>query len=206
MTDNPSPLELRQRHVFERREFFLEPDRIRLFVKDLNGEAEVFVDYTQLTQSMRKATQQDGFIFVSAISLGLFALVGFGLNFLGVPSLMRWSPLWAIASIIFWGFHFAKRRRYLLVDLIDGQTIAFLADKPSKEKLQVFLEKMQSMKKEYSRRKFLTLVDPDADPDDELDRYQWLLNQGIISEEEFEKAKMVISGHSEENLQDSNSL
>ncbi len=202
MTDTTSPIELRQRHFFERREFFLEPDRIRLFAKNLNGEVETFVNYTHLTQSMRKATQQDGFIFVSAISLGLFALVGFGLNFLGVPALMRWSPLWAIASIIFWGFHFARRRRYLIVDLIDGDTILFLADNPSKEKLQAFLESMQTMKKEYIRREYFTPVDPDADPDDELDRYQWMLNQGIISEEEFEKAKLVISGHSEEKQQD----
>lgn len=114
-------VELKQRHKNERREFLLEPDHTRLFVKDFDGEMENFVEYETVTRRTRTIVRQDGKTYVAAISFGLFALLGFGLGLAGMPALMRWSPLWAVASAVFFAFHLYKRRRYLLLDLTEGR-------------------------------------------------------------------------------------
>jgi hypothetical protein len=50
----------RQQYHNERLSFTLEPKHIRLNVKNLDGEKEVFVDYETLTPTIRTLTQQDG--------------------------------------------------------------------------------------------------------------------------------------------------
>ncbi len=189
---NSTPLELKQKYLFERREFFLEPNRLRLFVKDLDGESEKYIQYETITPNTRIITRQDGRVYIAAISFGVFALVGFGLNVAGISSLMRWSPLWAVASVIFWGWHFYKRRKYFLLDLADKTSIFFLANNPSKESLQKFINSLYAMRKQYLRDKYF-IFNPENDPESEIARFKFLLEQEIISESEFQqmKAKML---------------
>jgi hypothetical protein len=188
---NSAPLELKQKYLFERREFFLESNRIRLFVKDIDGETEIYVQYETVTPNTRIITRQDGWVYIAAISFGIFALVGFVLNFVGVSSLMRWSPLWAVASIIFFGFHLYRRRRYFILDLSDKTSIFFLSNQPSKEILESFVTSLYGMRRQYLREKYF-VIDPDNDPDKEIARLNFLLEQEVISKSEFQKMKALI--------------
>lgn len=185
MISNATPPELRQRHLSERREFFLEPNRIRLYVKDFDGEAEIYIPYEKVTTTTRTITQQDGRVYIAAISFGIFALIGFALYFAGTSTLMRWAPLWGIASVIFFGFHFYKRRRYFLLDLSDGKSVFFLANLPSKEELSGFMKSVYEARKRYLRERYYVL-DPTNDPSNEVAKFQWLLKEEIISEPEFQ--------------------
>ncbi|MCX7852287.1 MAG: hypothetical protein N2383_05840 [Caldilineales bacterium] len=188
---NSNSVVLKQKRLLERREFFLEPNRIRLFIKDLDGETEKYIPYETITPNTRSVTVQDGRVYIAAISFGIFALVGFALYFLGISSLMRWTPVWSVASIIFFGFHFYKRRKYLLLDLTDNTSIFFLANNPSKESLQDFISSLYAMRKKYIREKYF-VFNPANDPDKEIARFRFLLEQEIISESEFEEMKKII--------------
>ncbi len=188
---NSTPLELKQKYLFERREFSLESNRIRLFVKDLDGETESYIQYETVTSNTRVITRQDGRVYTAAISFGIFALIGFGLNFAGTSSLMRWSPLWAIASVVFFGFHFYKRRRYFILDLSDRKSIFFLADKPSKEKLREFIKSLYDTRRKYLREKYF-VFNPANEPENEIAKLKFLLEQEIISDSEFQEIKATI--------------
>lgn len=85
--------ELKQKRLNAQRHFFLEPDRLRVVVKDLNGEVEAFVDYQNVSRTTRTVTEQNGRLYLVAISLTVFFLVGSILYFFGIPALMRWVPL-----------------------------------------------------------------------------------------------------------------
>jgi hypothetical protein len=194
MMPTSTPSELRQRHLSERREFFLEPNRIRLYVKDFDGETETYIPYEKLTTTTRTITQQDGRVYIAAISFGIFALIGFALYFVGTSTLMRWAPLWAIASVIFFGFHFYKKRSYFLLDLSDGKSIFFLANRPSREVLGRFVKSVYESRKRYLRERYYTL-DPTNDSGDELAKFQWLLKEEIITESEFQVMKTSLITH-----------
>ncbi len=58
-----SPSFLKQRYLNERREFYLEKERIRVYVKDANGEVEAFVRYPDLTTETRRISERDGRLY-----------------------------------------------------------------------------------------------------------------------------------------------
>ena len=178
--------ELRQNYLNDHKNFFLEPQRIRLTTKDMDGQFEAFVQYENLTPQRRSYTKQDGRLFVAAISFGFFGLIGVGANLLGESTLMKWAPLWLIASLVFFGFHFYKRRRYLLIDLEDKKQIFFLQDKPSKQKLEKFLEEMYAAQKHYLRSCYLKVL-PGNSEAEEIKKLRWLRCKDAITEEEFQR-------------------
>jgi hypothetical protein len=192
----PNPVALKQKHLNERREFSLEPNRIRCYTKDLNGEGEAYLDYETLTSTTRKASHQNGTVYIMALSFGVFALIGLALNLAGFSTLMRWAPLWLVASLVLFGFHFYQKRRYFLVDLTTGKSIFFLADKPSREELERFIASMYEARKKYLREQYYQ-IDLTHEPNAELRKFFWLLKEGIISEIELQEMKesldMVIS-------------
>ncbi len=191
---------LEQKYLNERREFRLDASRIRLYVKDMDGEVETFIEYETITPQKRSIVQQDGRLYIAAISLGIFGLVGLVLNFAGIGVLMRWTPLWIVASLIFFGFHFVKRRLYLLVDLTTNKSIFFLQDRPSKAILDQFLSQMYDIQKSYMRKTYFVHT-PGSDIDSEMRKFQWLFKQGFISEVELQqmRATMVTSNMVEQS-------
>lgn len=186
------PVMLKQKHFNERREFYLEPDRLRAYVKDIDGEVETFIEYETLTRQRRNVTKQSGWLYIAAVSFGLFGLVGFFLNLAGDASLMRWTPLWVIASVIFFGFYYARRRRYTLIDLTTDQSLYFLRDKPTKEAFIQFLNRMYQAQRSYVRKTYF-VYEPGSDLESEMRKLQWLLRQEFISETEFMEMKTTIA-------------
>jgi hypothetical protein len=186
------PVTLKQKHFNERREFRLEPDRLRAYVKNIDGEVETFIEYETLTRQRRNVTKQSGWLYIAAVSFGLFGLVGFFLNLAGNDSLIRWTPLWVIASVIFFGFYYARRRRYTLIDLTTDQSLYFLRDKPTREAFIQFLNRMYQAQRSYVRQTYFVYV-PGSDPDNEMRKLQWLLQQEFISETEFMEMKITIA-------------
>ena len=183
-----SPAELKQRYLNERRSFYLQSNRIRVVSKDANGEVEVYVKYEDLTPQIRSVTDQNGRLYMAAIAFGIFALAGLAANLAGEPSLMRWVPIWMIATVILLGFHFARRRRYLLVDLANGNSLYFLRDQPSPEKLVDFLEAMQAKRYQYLRDTYFR-IDTDNDPHSEVHKFKWLAEEGVITTDELNEMK-----------------
>jgi hypothetical protein len=189
--------ELKQKYLNERRSFYLEPKRIRVLSKDANGEVEFYVPYEDLTSQVRYVTEQNGRLYIAAVSFGIFSLAGLAANFAGEPSLMRWVPVWIVATVILFGFHLAKRRRYVLLDLTDGKSIFFLRDKPSEQQLSSFLESVQSRRRHYLRDSYFK-IDPDNDPHSEVRKFKWLMGEGIITEVELEEMKKRLQWRSDE--------
>ena len=183
-----SRTELRQKYLNERRNFFLQPNRIRVVSKDANGEVEVYVKYEDLTPQMRYVTQQNGRLYTAAISFGIFSLAGLAANLAGEPLLMRWVPLWIIATVILFGWHLARRRRYLLVDLANGNSLYFLRDKPSPQDLSKFLDALQSKRYQYLRDTYFR-IDADNDPHSEVHKFKWLADEGAITMEELNEMR-----------------
>lgn len=192
MSDS-SPTSLVQRYLGDRREFHLEEERIRCKQKDSSGEVEFFVNYAELTTQTRRFVRRDGRIYTFAVSFGLFALVGFVADLLGYSLLMRWAPLWAIAAIIFFGFYFWRRRDYFLLDLTNGKSLFFLKDNPSAEALGRFLQAVTEARKQYYRRRYFKIINP-AEPQLEMARFQAMLENDFISEEEMEDMAAELMG------------
>lgn len=186
-----TPSFLKQRHLDDRFEVYLEADRIRVYSKKMNGDVELFIPYEELSTRTRRQSDRDGRLYNIALSFAIFAAVGFIAYLFNYPLLMRWAPLWAIAAIIFFGFYLYRKRSYLVLELNNGKALYFLANNPSKQALEDFFKEMFVARDRYFRKKYFAIIDP-SNPEGELARFQWLLDRGIISKPEFEDMKTAL--------------
>jgi hypothetical protein len=183
-----NPLYLKQLRFGESREFSLEPKRIRVRIRNLNGENEYFVSYDSLSLSQRSVVQQNGSVLVLILLFGLFTFIALicGLgelkDFLGVAGLLGGT------TVLIVGVFFYQRRSYLLIDLKNKQALVFLADRPSPEQLARFVEAIYQARKDFYREKYYQ-INPEDDLDEQLSKFKWLLREEIISFPEFQKMK-----------------
>lgn len=106
----------------------------------------------------------------------------------GLPTTDALGTALAIAAVIFFGFYLWRRRNYLLLGLANGNSLFFLKNNPSGEQLLAFLKEMEEARKRYFHREYFRIIDPDT-PQRELNRFEWLLKEGIISKPELEDMK-----------------
>lgn len=184
---------LSQRRLGVSKKFFIEPDHLRVVTKDTDGQCEAKIEYENITTKTRRQISQDGRLFIAAISFGIFSIVGLIANYLGETSLMRWVPLWVIATPILFAFHFVKRRKYLLLDLANEKAIFFLDNRPSKAELDDFIAAIFMARKEYLRKTYFR-IDFQSTPEREMNKLHWLLRNEIITDAEFAQMKDTIEG------------
>lgn len=189
MENNTSEVVLKQRRLFETREFHLHPEHLRVIVKDGDGTAEVLIDYEMITMNKRHLVEQSSRLYFSAISFGIFSCGGLVAYSLGVTAMAKWVALWLLASIVLFAFHWARRKEYLLVDLTNDKSLFFLQGRPSTGKLERFLEEMYKRRRRYLRHRYEE-IDFDNDPRNEIRKFEWLLQEGAISEAEFETIRI----------------
>ena len=187
------PITLKQKSLSEIREFTLEPNRIRVHVKNINGDNEFFVGYDAITTTTRTVTQQNGRIYLLAIFWGLFALLGLIIELTQMVDLRGVSVLFALASIMFFGLHLFQKRRYFVVDLVNKHSLLFIANKPTPEQLADFIKSLYQARRDFYRKKYY-VINPEEDPNEQLGRLKWLLTLEIISEAEFQTMKTSLDG------------
>jgi hypothetical protein len=186
------PLELKQKYLGESRQFFLEPNRIRLITKNINGENEYYIGYESISTTTRTVTQQKGLLRVIGIMFVIFALTQLTLYFITKFSeYIAFAIILAGVSLVFFALNFYQIRRYILVDLDNKKSIFFIADKPSSEQLASFIKSLYQARKQYLRKKYY-MINPSNSPQGELQKFQFLLNEEIISEAEFQAMKTAL--------------
>jgi len=187
-----NPLELKQQYLGESRQFFLEPNRIRLITKNLNGENEYYIGYESISTTTRTITQQNGRVLLIAIAFGFFTLIGLILDFITIHSEFTGvAILFGSAALVFFCLHLYQKRRYFIVDLNNKKSILFIANKPSPEQLASFIKSLYEQRRNFYRKKYF-IVDSDDEPEEQLGRLKWLLSQEVISEAEFQEMKALI--------------
>lgn len=196
MTEN-KPLELKQKYLDQSRYYFLEPDRVRVIYKSLNGKNESFFDYESISTRTKSVTIQKGRVLIMAVVFGLFTLLGLFFGFIiNDPVLISISIIAGIISLIYFGLFFYQRRRYFVVDLYNNnfqknKSIFFIAGKPSPEQLASFIKSLFEARRNFLRDKYF-VVDSDEEPARQLIRFKWLLNEELISEDEFQEMKQLL--------------
>jgi hypothetical protein len=187
-----NPLELKQKYLGESRQFFLEPNRVRLITKNINGENEYYISYESISTTTRTLTQQKGLVLVLAIMFVIFALTQLIIYFItNYAEFIAVAILLGVVSLVFFALNFYQKRRYFLVDLNDKKSIFFIADKPSSEQLTSFIKSLYEARKQYLRKKYY-VINPSNSLHGELEKFQFLLNEEIISEAEFQAMKTAL--------------
>lgn len=180
-------MELHQKALLEKRSFFLLPNKLKLYLKDTEGEYENYIAYENLRNEAQICCRKNSkllFITMATTSFAICILLQILLTNQGFKLII--VPI--IISILFAVLYQLKKQNYLIVETFDRRKVIFLKDKPNRQALENFLSQLWQYRKKYLRQKYF-YINHNHDLQQQTERLRWLLEQNIITKAEFKFAQ-----------------
>ncbi len=180
-------MELHQNALLQKRSFFLLPNELKLYLKDMDGEYENYISYEKLTSKVKIRCRQDGklfFITMAAIGFSICILLQSLILDQGFSRIIFPSLIAFILGILYQ----LKKESYIIVETVDSKKIIFLRNKPNRRSLEKFLNQLWLKRKQYLREKYF-YIDRSKDMQPQMERLRWLFEQKAISQNEYKLAK-----------------
>lgn len=180
-------MELHQKTLWERRSFFLLPNKLKIQLRNLAEERENYISYECLTGEAQIYCRKNYKLFYIAIATLAFA----GCVFLQSLLLNRgfyyalFPLIVAIATGILYQY---QQQNYIILETQDYNRIVFFRNKPNRQALEQFLTQLWSYRKQYLKEKYF-YIDRHHNLEQQTKRLRWLLEQNVITKAEFRLAQ-----------------
>ncbi len=180
-------MELHQRTLLERRSFFLLPNKLKLYLKDTEGEHENYISYESLKGEAKISYRKNPkLLFIT------MAMVTFSVCILLQSLLINQGLYYIIFPLVVAFFSGAlyryKQQNYIILETYDRKKVIFFRNKPSRQALELFLAQLWSYRKQYLREKYF-YIDQNHDLKQQTERLRWLLEQNVITKAEYKFAQ-----------------
>ena len=141
-------MELHQKALLEKRSFFLLPNKLKLYLKNIEGEYENYISYESLTSEIQICCRKDYKLLFIAIATVSFA-VGFLLQSLIVDREFTYVIFLLIIAVLLVTLYQIKKQNYIIVETFDRQKVIFLRNKPNRRAVEKFLDRLWLQRKKY---------------------------------------------------------
>ncbi|BAZ45252.1 hypothetical protein NIES4102_22710 [Chondrocystis sp. NIES-4102] len=180
-------MELHQRALLEKRSFFLLPTKLKLYLKDAEGEYENYIAYESLkseTQICCRKNPQLLFLTLLSGSLTISLIIH------SLVTNQSFKPIIipAIVTVILAILYNFKQQGYLILETFDRKKVIFLKDQPNRQALESFLAQLWLKRKQYLRDKYF-YINPNQNLQQQTERLRWLLEQNVITKVEYQFAQ-----------------
>lgn len=187
--------EFYQRKLFLKKRFIFTDKGIEIEFKDNDGDFSLFVPFDKVgpRTDIRVFTRKKKTIL--RLGLALTALTLFkGIISIGTDqrAFFAATATAAIVAVIFYGYYYFTSLKYYAVPLTTGKHFQVIGDAPSAHEVDEFMDELYQRRNDYLRGKHF-FINYDNDAEGELNRMQWLFDEGIISAGEFEVAASKIN-------------
>ncbi|MEL6494161.1 MAG: hypothetical protein AAFQ41_03435 [Cyanobacteria bacterium J06623_7] len=180
-------MELHQKTLWEKRSFFLLPNKLKLYLKDREGEHENYIRYESLKGEAKISCRKNSQLLFLAIGMATFSIcilvqsliVELGIIYTIFPLVV------AIISAVLYQF---RQQNYIILETCDRRKVIFFRDKPNRQALERFLTHLWQHRKQYLREKYF-YINCDRDLQQQTERLRWLLEQNVISKSEYRFAQ-----------------
>jgi len=180
-------MELHQRTLLEKRSFFLLPNKLKLYLKDTEGEHENYISYENLKGEAKISCRKNPKLLFMTIAMVAFSaclllqslLSNQGLYYIVFPVVI------AIGSGILYRY---TQQNYIILETYDRKKVIFFRNKPNRHTLEKFLVQLWSYRKQYLREKYF-YINQNHDLKQQTERLRWLLEQQVITKAEYKFAQ-----------------
>lgn len=180
-------MELHQKTLLEKRSFYLLPNKLKLYLKNREGEYENYLSYESLTGEAKICCQQNSKLLFVAIALLTFSacillqslIINQGFIYSIIPLII------AFLSGIIYQY---RQQNYIILETSDRRKVVFLRDEPNRQALDQFLAQLWIYRKRYLREKYF-YINYNHDLKQQTQRLKWLLEQNVISNAEYRFAQ-----------------
>lgn len=180
-------MELHQKALLEKRSFFLLPNKLKLHLKDIEGEYENYISYEKLTSETKiRCRKNRKLFFITMISIGFAVCILLQSSITHTGFSLAVFP--SLIALLFGILYRINRESYLIVETVDSDQVIFLRDKPNRRSLEKFLDRLWLQRKQYLREKYF-YIDHNRDMHQQTERLRWLFEQKVITKAEYRLAK-----------------
>lgn len=180
-------MELHQKTLLEKRSFFLLSNKLKLQLKDSQGEQENYISYESLKGEARIACRKNAKLLFMAMATLTFSVCVFLQSLILNQEFAYILPLITLAFLS--GVLYQHRQQdYIILETSDRRKVVFLRDKPNRKALEVFLARLWLYRKQYLRDKYF-YINYDRDLKQQTKRLKWLLKENVISKSEYNFAQ-----------------
>ncbi|MCC0176259.1 hypothetical protein I4641_04620 [Waterburya agarophytonicola K14] len=180
-------MELHQKAWLEKRSFILLPNKLKLHLKDSQGEYENYVSYEKLKSEAQIRSRKSHKLFFITI-MAMSSTICILLQSLMINQGFYYAIFPSTITLVFAILYQVKKQDYIVVETTDRKRIIFLRDKPNRQALEIFLNQLWLQRKRYLREKYF-YIDRNQDLERQTERLRWLLEQKAITKMEFKFAK-----------------
>lgn len=180
-------MELHQKSCWRKKSFFLLPNKLKVYLKDINGEQESYFSYESLNGKAQIVCHKNSQLLF--IAQAMFAFSGcLLLQSLIIEKGIYYAVFPLIAAILSIILYQYKQQNYIIIKTSVDRRIVFILDKPNRQALETFLVQLWSHRKQYLREKYF-YINYGYDLDRQTLRLRWLLEQNIITKAEYKLAR-----------------
>jgi len=180
-------MELHQKTLLEKRSFFLLSNKLKLQLKDVQGEQENYISYESLKGEARITCRKNAKLLFLAMAMLTFAVCVF-LQSLIMNQDFSYIIFPLILAFLSGILYQHRQQDYIILETSDRRKVAFLRDKPNRQALEVFLARLWLYRKQYLRDKYF-YINYDRDLEQQTERLQWLLSENVITKSEYNSAQ-----------------
>ena len=180
-------MELHQKALLEKRSFFLLPNKLKIYIKNTDGEQEDYITYESLKGEAKLVCRRNSNLLFLAMATVSFAIC------LGVHTLFTSRNFGLVIfpcaiAIIITILYQTKQQKYTALETFDRRKIILLHNKPNRQVLERFLRQLWVQRREYLRDKYF-YISQSHEKQQQTNRLRWLLEQNIITKAEFKFAQ-----------------
>ncbi len=180
-------MELHQRTLLERRSFFLLPNKLKLYLKDTQGEHENYISYETLKGEAKISCRKNSKLLFITVAMVTFSvcillqslLINQGLYYIIFPLVVAF-----ISGVLYR----CTQQNYIILETYDHKKVIFFRNKPNRQTLERFLAQLWSYRKQYLREKYF-YINQNHDLKQQTERLRWLLEQNVITKAEYKFAQ-----------------
>ncbi len=181
-------MKFEQKAFREKRSFSIEEHGINCEIVKARHHKKQFVPYEHLLKERRRRVQAiAGFFYLAGLCAAV-AVSSVILKVTGHPLHLGFALICVLLALLSLLAYQLTRRHYVLIGVANGRDLVFLKDNPSPVELQDFIREAFSRRDSYLRAQYFYL-DPGADPERELRRMRWLIEQRVVTETELSLKK-----------------
>lgn len=161
----------------------LETDHLKLFMKSSSSKGEYSIPYDSITSEKIEITEQNDNFKNYSIYLAVVSVIAILL--LVLFNVRTSFPIFIIGAVVLYILYI--RSKVVFTGLVGNRNVYIIQDDQHDEILDaIYKARTNYMKKEYGQ------VNVKNDPQKEVEKFKWLLNQKIISQSEFNETRAKI--------------
>lgn len=180
-------MELHQTALLEKRSFFLLQNKLKTYVKNIEGEQEDYITYESLKGEAKVICRKNSnllFLTMATISFAVCLLI----HTLFTSQDFKLAIFPVTVAILLTTLYQTQQQKYTTLETFDRRQVILLHNKPNRKALDRFLKQLWSQRRMYLRDKYF-YISHNHDRQQQTNRLRWLLEQNAITKSEFKFAQ-----------------